>query len=147
MLLQIAGFLIYNWIIIHCIVWSEVKVLVDQSCPTLCDPTDCSLPGSSVHGTLQIRILVAVPLSRESSQPRIQTRSSTLQTASLLSATREARAYMYMHKYICIYMSMCVYTYIHIYMPHFLYSFTSWYTLRLFPYLDFENNAAISMEI
>ena len=28
-----------------------------QSCPTLCDPTDCSLPGSSVHGTLQARVL------------------------------------------------------------------------------------------
>ena len=27
-----------------------VCVLVAQSCPTLCDPTDCSLPGSSVHG-------------------------------------------------------------------------------------------------
>ena len=28
-----------------------------QSCPTLCDPMDCSLPGSSVHGILQARIL------------------------------------------------------------------------------------------
>ena len=28
-----------------------------QSCPTLCDPVDCSLPGSSVHGILQARIL------------------------------------------------------------------------------------------
>ena len=28
-----------------------------QSCPTLCDPTDCSPPGSSVHGTIQARIL------------------------------------------------------------------------------------------
>ena len=27
-----------------------------QSCPTLCDPMDCSLPGSSVHGILQARI-------------------------------------------------------------------------------------------
>ena len=34
-----------------------------QSCPTLCDPMDCSPPGSSVHGILQIRILewVAMP--------------------------------------------------------------------------------------
>ena len=30
-----------------------------QSCPTLCDPMDCSLPGSSIHGIFQIRILVA----------------------------------------------------------------------------------------
>ena len=28
----------------------NVKELVSQSCPTLCDPTDCSLPGSAVHG-------------------------------------------------------------------------------------------------
>ena len=28
----------------------KVKVLVTQSCPTLCNPMDCSLPGSSVHG-------------------------------------------------------------------------------------------------
>ena len=36
-----------------------------QSCPTLCDPLDCSLPGSSVQGILQARILegVAIPFS------------------------------------------------------------------------------------
>ena len=46
--------------------------LVAQSSPTLYDPTDCSLPGSSVHGILQARILqwVAMPSSRGSSQPR-----------------------------------------------------------------------------
>ena len=43
-----------------------VKVLVTQSCPTLCDPTDCSLLSSSVRGILQARILewVAIPFSR-----------------------------------------------------------------------------------
>ena len=47
-------------------------VLVAQSYPTLCNPMDCSLPGSSVHGILQARILewIAIPLSRGSSQPR-----------------------------------------------------------------------------
>ena len=34
-----------------------LKVTVTQSCPTLCDPMDCSPPGSSVHGILQARIL------------------------------------------------------------------------------------------
>jgi len=45
---------------------------VAQSCPTLCDPVDCSLPGSSVHGILQARILewIAISFSRGSSQPR-----------------------------------------------------------------------------
>ena len=48
--------------------WSEVA----QSCPTLCDPIDCSLPGSSIHGIFQARILewVAISFSRRSSQPR-----------------------------------------------------------------------------
>ena len=43
-----------------------------QSCPTLCNPMDCSPWGSSVHGILQTRILewVAMPSSRGSSQPR-----------------------------------------------------------------------------
>ena len=44
----------------------------------LCNPTDCSLPGSSVHGILQARILesVAMPSSRGSSRPRDQTQVS-----------------------------------------------------------------------
>ena len=43
---------------------------VTQSCPTLCDPTECSWPGSSVHGIFQARILawVAISSSRGSSQ-------------------------------------------------------------------------------
>ena len=46
-----------------------------QSCPTLCNPMDCSLPGSSVHGMVQARILewVAIPSPRGSSQPRDRT--------------------------------------------------------------------------
>ena len=49
-----------------------------QSCRTLCDPMDRSLPGSSFHGILQARILewIAVPSSWGSSQPRDQTRVS-----------------------------------------------------------------------
>ena len=49
-----------------------------QSCPTLCDPMDCSPPGSSVHGILQARILewVAMPSSRGYSRPRDRTRVS-----------------------------------------------------------------------
>ena len=48
---------------------SESEGEVAQSCPTLCDPTDCSLPSSSDHGILQARILewVAIFFSRRSS--------------------------------------------------------------------------------
>ena len=50
----------------------KVDVLVAQSCLTLCDPMDYSLPGSSVHGILQAKILewVAISFSRWSSWPR-----------------------------------------------------------------------------
>ena len=48
-----------------------------QSCPTLCDPMDCRLLGSSVHGILQAKILewVAMPSSRGSSHPGIKLES------------------------------------------------------------------------
>ena len=50
----------------------KVKVLVAQSCPTLCDLVDYSLPGSSVLGLLQAKILewVAISFSGASSRPR-----------------------------------------------------------------------------
>ena len=50
-------------------------LLAARSCLTLCDPMDCSLPGSSVHGVSQARKLkwVAMSSSRGSSQPRDQT--------------------------------------------------------------------------
>ena len=49
---------------------SENKVA--QLCPTLCDPTNCRLPGSPVHGIFQARILkwVVISFSRRSSWPR-----------------------------------------------------------------------------
>ena len=58
-----------------CRVNNTVKKWVTQSCPTLCNPMDCSPPGSSVHGILQARTLewVAIPFSRRSSWPRDQT--------------------------------------------------------------------------
>ena len=51
---------------------NNLYVLVTQSCPTLWDSMDCSLPGSSVHGIFQARILewVAISSSRGSSWPR-----------------------------------------------------------------------------
>ena len=59
-------------------VWCVCEVA--QSCPTLCDPVDCSLPGSSVHGIFQARVLewVATSFSRRSSPPRNRTRVSRI---------------------------------------------------------------------
>ena len=49
--------------------WLKSESEVPQSCPILWDPMDCSLPGSSVHGIFQARVLewVAIPFSRGSS--------------------------------------------------------------------------------
>ena len=53
---------------------------VAHLCPTLCDPMDYSLPGSSVHGILQAGILewVAICFSRGSFQPRDRTQGSCI---------------------------------------------------------------------
>ena len=50
----------------------ESRSEVAQSCPTLCDPMDCSLPGSSIYGIFQARVVEwgANSFSRRSSQPR-----------------------------------------------------------------------------
>ena len=58
---------------------------------TLCDPMDCSLPGSSVHGILPARTLewVTIPFSRGSSQPKIAPSSPALQADSLPSEPAE----------------------------------------------------------
>ena len=79
-----------------------------QSCLTLCDPIDCSLPGSSVYGILQARILewVDMPSSRGSSWPRDRTHISGLphwQAGSLPLAPL----------WRLIYMCVCVYTCTH----------------------------------
>ena len=49
-----------------------ITSMIAQACPTLCDPMNCSPPGSSLHGILQARILqwVAISSSRGSSWPR-----------------------------------------------------------------------------
>ena len=64
-----------------------MKKLVAQSCPTLCNPMDCSPPGSSDHGILQARILewVAIPLPGNLPNPGIEPGSYALQADSLVS--------------------------------------------------------------
>ena len=72
---------------------SESESEVAQSCPTLCDPMDGSLPGSAVHGIFQARILewAAISFSRASSQPRDRTRVSCIANRHFtVWATREA---------------------------------------------------------
>ena len=61
--------------------WTKVASVL-----SLCDPMDCSPPGSSVHGILQVRVMewVATPSSRVSSQPRDRTHVSYVSNPHLL---------------------------------------------------------------
>ena len=63
----------------------KIKVLITQSCLTLCDPMDCSLPGSSVPGILQAGILVwvAMPSPVDLPNPGIEPAPLALQVDSL----------------------------------------------------------------
>ena len=56
-----------------------------QSCLTLCDPVDCRLPGTSVHGILQARILCGLPCppAGDLHNPGMEPRFPTLQADSL----------------------------------------------------------------
>ena len=62
------------------------NLLVTQSCPTLCDPVDCSRAHSSVHGTLQARLLqwVSIRFSKGSYRLRIETRDHKLMLQELV---------------------------------------------------------------
>ena len=53
-----------SWVPIHSSATELCEIA--QSCPTLCDPVDCSLPGSSIHGIFQAKVLewVAISFSR-----------------------------------------------------------------------------------
>ena len=66
---------------------SHLMCFVAQLCPTLCNPMDCSPPGSSVHGILQMRILDGVPCPPPGDLPNpgIRPRSPALQADSFLS--------------------------------------------------------------
>ena len=67
-----------------------------QLCPTICDPMDYRLWGSSVYGIFQARIVewVAIPLSRGSSQSKDWTQVSHIANRFFTSqATKEAQEY------------------------------------------------------
>ena len=75
---SIAGRFFTNWAATEGLMLCLNEVA--QSCLILCDPMDCSLPGSSVHGIFQAKVLewVAISFSRRSSQPRDRTQVSRI---------------------------------------------------------------------
>ena len=79
---------------------------VAQLCPTFCDPMDCCLPGSSVHGIFQTRILEwgAIAFSRRSSRPRDRTGLSRIVGRGFtVWATWEVPRYKYRSVYNYVY--------------------------------------------
>ena len=71
--------------VVSCYLKYRGACLVTKSCPTLCDPIDCSPPGPSLHRDSPARILewVAMPSSRDLLNPGIEPRSPILQADSL----------------------------------------------------------------
>ena len=69
---------------------ASVLCWVAQSYPILCDPMDCGLLGSSVHGNFPGKILewVAMPSSRGSSQPRDQTQVSCIEASLIVQLVK-----------------------------------------------------------
>ena len=67
---------------------------VSQSCPTLCDPMDCSLPGSSIHGIFQARVLEwgAIAFSDVAIQ--------LINNVVLASDVQQSDSFIYIHIYI-----------------------------------------------
>ena len=94
----------------------KVKVLVNYSCPTLCNTMDSSPASSSVHGILQARIMewVAIPFSRGSSQPRDWTQVSHIAGRFFtIWATWESLNYTHTHTH--THTHIYIYTHIHTY--------------------------------
>ena len=93
----ITGRFFTDWATRKAVVFDVKWSPVTQSCPTLCDPMDYSLPGSS-HGIFQARVLewVAISFSRGSSPSRDQTRVSHIVGRHLtIWATREVCSSVY----------------------------------------------------
>ena len=66
--------------------YTESESEVTQSCLTLCDPVDCSLSGSSVHGIFQARVLewIAISFSRKNTQKNCTKRIFTTQIITMV---------------------------------------------------------------
>ena len=85
---------------------------VPQLCPTLCDPVDCRLPGSSVHEIFQARILewVAISYSSGSSQPKDWTHVSCVSCTDRFFTTVPLIFMVYVRiLYICVYIYIYIY--------------------------------------
>ena len=83
----------------HIYVWKSKKVLVAQLCPTLCNPMDYSLPGSSVHWISQARILewIAVPISWPRDWAQVSCIAGRFLTIQVIREALKSYIYIYFH--------------------------------------------------
>ena len=98
---------LYIYVCVYVCVWAQL-------CPTLCNPLDCSLPRSSVHGIFQTRILVVGHfLLQGFSQPRDQTHISYLSWIGMQVLYHYRHLGSPLHIYVCnMCVCACVYMYI-----------------------------------
>ena len=94
----------------HCLKFAKYKDLKSSEqtpCPTLCDPMDCSPPGSSAHGIFLARILewVAISFSRRSSRPRDWTRSPHCRQTLYRLSHQGSRTYTHTQNSNCCYLA------------------------------------------
>ena len=94
---------------------------VAQSCPTLYDPMDNSLPGSSVHGIFQARILEWAAISSPGDLPSLEIEPSSPALAGGFFTMEPQRKPIYVYVYICINVCVCVYIYTHTYTYIYVY--------------------------
>ena len=109
---------------------------VAQLCPALCNPMDCSPPGSSVHGIFQARILECLPFSPPGDlpSPELEPASPALAGGCFTTAPPDKPIYpctqIYIHVYIfmctCVYTCICIHTCACVYV-----CIKSWLTLCL----------------
>ena len=107
---------------------------VAQSCPTLSDPMDCSLPGSSVHGISQARVLEwgAIYVAANdivSSYCVYIYIYHIIYNVFIYNCIQLDNSYTVVYNVQCICIPLCIY------IPHLVYPFIYWWTFSFFPCL------------
>ena len=93
-----------------------VVVVVDLlSCVRLCDPMDCSLSGSSIHGIFQGRVLEWIAISFSRDLPTLQADSLLSEPPGKPVTSLMTFEFTVSNTYLSIYLSIYIYTYTHIY--------------------------------
>ena len=127
-----------------------------QSCPTLCDPMDCSPPGFSIHGILQARTLEWVAISFSNAR-KWKVKVKSFSRVRLLATPRTAAyqappsmgfsgqqywsgvplpspiyVYTHIYTYVYVYIHICIHTYMSIYTDVYVYTHMCIYIMCIY---------------